>query len=129
MPSDPAGRAHTTAWVFAALNTVEPAVQKLTELDLFHSDKPWAQEARPAALATVCKRLDVLEQRLASRDYLEDRFTAGDLMMTTVLRILRHTDLVTERSALHAFQQRCEARPAFRKGLADHLRPFEARAA
>jgi glutathione S-transferase len=66
---------------------------------------------------------------LDSSDYLEDRFTAGDLLMTTVLRILRHTDLVSGRPALKAYQQRCEARPAFRKALADHLRPFEASAA
>jgi glutathione S-transferase len=63
------------------------------------------------------------------RDYLEDRFTAGDLLMTTVLRILRHTDIVSGRPALKAYQQRCEARPPFLKALADHLKPFETAAA
>jgi glutathione S-transferase len=57
---------------------------------------------------------------------LEDRFTAADLMMTTVLRILRHTDIMSERPALKAYQGRCEARAAFQKALADHLKPFEA---
>jgi glutathione S-transferase len=75
------------------------------------------------------KRLGALEDRLRGRDYLEDRFTAGDLLMTTVLRILRHTDLVSGRSVLKAYQERCEARPAFAKALAEHLRPFEKSAA
>ena len=75
------------------------------------------------------KRLAALEDWLGGRDYLEDRFTAGDLLMTTVLRILRHTDIVAERPALKAYQARCEARPAFRRAMADHLRPFAAGAA
>ena len=125
MPKDPAGRARTTAWMFAALNTVEPAVQNLAMLDLLD---PGAAH-RPAAVEAVEKRLAVLEERLATRDYLEDGFTAGDLLMTTVLRILRHTDLVSGRPALRAYQERCESRPAFRKALADQLRPFAADAA
>jgi glutathione S-transferase len=62
-------------------------------------------------------------------DYLRDRFTAGDLLKTTVLRILRHADIVSGRPALQAYQERCEARPAFQKALADHLKPFETAAA
>jgi glutathione S-transferase len=77
----------------------------------------------------VEKRLRALDDRLAGRDYLEDRFTAGDLLMITVLRILRHTDLVSKRPALKAYQERCEARPAFQEAMADHLRPFAASAA
>ena len=69
------------------------------------------------------------EDWLGDRDYLEDRFTAGDLLMTTVLRMLRHTEIVSARPALKAYQERCEARPAFQKALADHLKPFEASAA
>jgi len=129
MPTDPKGRIRTIAWMFAALNSVEPAVQKLGEIDLFLADNPAAQTMRPRALEQVQKRLSSLEARLAGRDYLEDRFTAGDLLMTTVLRILRHTDLVTARPVLKAYQERCEARAAFKKALADHLRPFEANAA
>ena len=77
----------------------------------------------------VQKRLAALEHWLGGRDYLEGRFTAGDLLMTTVLRFLRHTDIVGSRPALKAYQERCEARPAFQKALADHLRPFAASAA
>ena len=67
--------------------------------------------------------------RLAGGDYLEDRFTARDLLKTTVLHILHHTDIVSGRPALQAYQERCEARPAFQKALADHLKPFETAAA
>jgi glutathione S-transferase len=128
-PSDANGRARTIAWMFAALNSVEPAVQNLAELDLFHAGEAWAKARRPPALEAVQKRLGALEDWLGGRDYLEDRFTAGDLLMTTVLRILRHTDIVSNRPVLKAYQERCEARPAFKKALADHLRAFEATAA
>ncbi len=128
-PSDPGGRARTSAWMFAALNTVEPAVVALADLDLFHAGEAWAAARRPAALEGVKKRLAALERWLGGRDYLEGRFTAGDLLMTTVLRVLRHTDIVSSQPVLKAYQERCEARPAFRKALADHLRPFEASAA
>jgi glutathione S-transferase len=128
-PGDPHGLARTRAWMFAALNSVEPAIQNLAVLDFFYAGEAWAAAQRPIVLAMVQKRLAALEDWLGGRDYLEDRFTAADLLMTTVLRILRHTDIVSGRPALHAYQQRCEARPAFRKAMADHLRPFEASAA
>lgn len=126
MPRDEPGRARTRTWVLAALNSLEPPIQHLIGLDLFHANQPWAAAARPTAEQAACKRLDALEQWLDGRDYLEGRFTAGDLMMTTVLRILRTTSLVAQRPALQAYQARCEARPAFRKALADQLRPFAA---
>jgi glutathione S-transferase len=128
MPSDPNGRARTSAWIFAALNSVEPEIQNLAELDLFHAREAWVPLRRPMAVEAVQKRLDALENWLGDRDYLEDRFTAGDLMMTTVLHILRHTDIISDRPALKAYQGRCEARPAFQKAMADHLKPFEAKA-
>jgi glutathione S-transferase len=128
MPTDAEGRARTQAWMFAALNSVEPAVSVLIDLDLFHAEEEWAKARRPPALERVQKRLAALEDRLRTRDYLEGTFTAGDLLMTTVLRNLRHTAIVAERPALHAYQQRCEARPAFQRALASHLRPFAAAA-
>jgi glutathione S-transferase len=128
-PADASGRARTRAWMFAALNSVEPPIDELAGLDLFHAGEAWARTRRPMAVAAVEKRLEVLEDWLDGRDYLEERFTAGDLLMTTVLRTLRHTDIVSRRPALKAYQERCEARPAFRKAMADHLRPFEAGAA
>ena len=126
LPRDPVGRARAIAWMFAALNSVEPHVQHLAAVDLFHTDEPWAKQRRPGAVKLVEARLAVLSDRLDGRDYLEDRFTAGDLLMTTVLRILRHTDLVAARPALDAYVARCEGRPAFQKALAAQLAPFEA---
>ena len=125
MPSDANGRARTTAWMFAALNSVEPPIQNLAGIDLFYAGEAWALARRPRVVEAVQMRLTALEDWLNGRDYLEDRFTAGDLLMTTVLRMLRHTDIVSGRPALKAYQQRCEARPAFQKALADHLKPFE----
>ena len=124
-PRDPQGKARMTAWVLAALNSVEPPIQQLAALDLFPQNKGVADGYRPLVVESVHKRLSQLEDWLGSRDYLEDRFTAGDLMMCAVLRILRHTDIMTEHPRLVAYQKRCEARPAFKKALADHMKPFE----
>lgn len=129
MPADPRGRARARTWMFAALNSVEPPIQRLVELDLFQSGEAWARQARPAAEDAVKDRLAKLAAWLDGREYLEERFTAGDLLMTTVLRILRGTDLVEQVPALEAYRLRCEARPAFEKALADHLAPFAAEAA
>jgi glutathione S-transferase len=125
LPADPAARARAVQWVFAALNSIEPHVWNLTLIDLFYPKEQWAKQRRPGAADFVEKRLDALAARLGDKEYLDDdRFTAGDLMMTTVLRILRHTDLVAARPTLHAYQLRCEARPAFQKALADQVAPF-----
>jgi glutathione S-transferase len=124
MPSEPGARARVKTWMFAALNTVEPHIQNLAEIDLFHAGKEWAKARRPAAVEAVKARLANLSGWLDRRDYLEGRFTAADLLMTTVLRILRHTDLVAEIPVLEAYRLRCEARPAFRKAVADQMAPF-----
>jgi glutathione S-transferase len=129
MPRDANRRVRTIAWMFPALNTVEPPVQELGRLDHFHAGEAWAAARRPLAIEAAQKRLTALEDWLGGRDYLEDRFTAGDLLMTTVLRILRHTDIVSGRPVLKTYQERCETRPAFQKAMADHLRPFETAAA
>ncbi|HEX5262178.1 MAG TPA: glutathione S-transferase family protein [Phenylobacterium sp.] len=127
-PSDAQGRARTRTWVFAALNSIEPAVDSLGDTDL-NAGEAWAEARRPAVLEKVHRRLTDLEGWLGERDYLEGRFTAGDLMMTTVLRNLRQTEIIAERPRLKAYVARCEARPAFQKALEDHLRPFKANAA
>jgi glutathione S-transferase len=127
MPSNGDGRARTNAWMFAALNSVEPPIANLAEIDMFNATESWATARRPSAVAAVEKRLDALQEWIGGREFLEERFTAGDLLMSTVLRILRHTDIVSERPVLAAYQERCEARPAFRKALADHLKPFASR--
>ena len=124
MPDDEAGRDRATSWLFAALNSIEPAIQNLAEIDLFHAEEDWAKARRPGAEAFVRQRLGQLSERLNGHDYLDGGFSAGDLMMTSVLRILRHTDLVAEHANLAAYQARCEARPAFGKALDAQMADF-----
>ena len=125
LPADPAARARAITWMFAALNSIEPHVQNLAAIDLFYANEEWAKQRRPGAMQMVEKRLDELAVRLDGLEHLEeDGFTAGDLLMTSVLRILRHTDLVARRPALEAYRLRCEARPAFQRALAAQLAPF-----
>lgn len=129
MPADPASRARVTAWMFAAMNTIEPHIQNLVAIDLFHAQEDWAKARRPAAVEAVQKRLQDLATALGERSYLEDRFTAADLLMTTVLRILRHTDIVAGIPALENYRLRCEARPAFQRALAAQMAVFARNAA
>ncbi|MEY4563911.1 MAG: glutathione S-transferase [Pseudomonadota bacterium] len=128
MPTDPAARARAVSWIFAALNSVEPPISNLAEIDLFNADAAWAKERRPEVVEQVRKKLANLADWLGDREHLEGPFTAGDLMMVTVLRNLRHTELVAETPSLKAYQQRGEARPAFQKALAAQLAAFEGNA-
>ena len=121
----PAGRrAQTLAWMFVALNTVEPPLDTLAAMDLQHKDEDWAKLRRPAAVDAVKARLAALSDWLDGRDYLLGRFTAADILMTTVLRVIRHTDLVSGVSVLDAYVRRCEERPAFQKALSDQLADY-----
>jgi len=124
MPADAAGRARVQSWLFAALNSIEPAVQQLAEIDLFHNGEQWTQARRPQVEDFVKRRLAALADWLGEREFLEDRYTAADLLMVTVLRNLRHTELLAQYPTLQAYCARCEARPAFRKALGDQLADF-----
>lgn len=124
MPREPAGRARVMSWVIAALNSIEPMIMHLIDVDIFNAGEEWTRARRPGAESAVRERLRLLSNRLQKGEYLEDRFTAGDLMMTTILRVLRHTDLVGEFPNLVAYHARCEARPAFQRALAAQLAPF-----
>lgn len=125
LPSEPLARARAVTWLFAALNSVEPALDELAAIDIFHSDAEWARLRRPQAEQTARTRIEQLSGHLADRDYLENRFTVGDLMMTTVLRNLDHTGLVAEHANLAAYKQRCEARPAFGRAIEAQLADFD----
>ena len=97
MPADESSRARVKTWMFAALNSIEQHLQNLTEIDLFNADKAWAKERRPAVEQRVKTRLGDLSSALGHCDYLvADRFSAADLLMTSVLRIPRQTSLVAE---------------------------------
>ncbi|HEX8625149.1 MAG TPA: glutathione S-transferase family protein [Allosphingosinicella sp.] len=125
LPGDPAARARAIEWIFAALNTIEPPIANLGSIDLFYPDQEWAKLRRPDAEAGVRKRLAELAAALGDGPFIDGyRFTAGDLMMATVLRILRHTELVAEQPNLAAWLARCESRPAFQRALAGQMAGF-----
>jgi glutathione S-transferase len=128
LPRDREGRARAVTWLLCALNTMEIVIQELAEIDLFTPDDDWAKERRPLAEAMVRKRLAELAAWLGDREYLEDRFTAGDLMMTTVLQILRHTDIVESEPVLAAYVKRCTARPAYQRAYEAHMAAFRKKA-
>ena len=125
LPRDPQGRARAMSWVVAALNSVEPMIFELINIDIFERDAEWARLRRPGAEKAVKQRLGRVSNWLGGRDYLEDRFTAGDLIMTAVLRTLRHTELVAGFPNLAEYQARCEARPAFQRALEAQLATFK----
>ena len=124
MPRDAGGRARVQSWLIAALNSIEPAVQQLTEIDLFHSGAEWTKVRRPQVEDRVKSRLAALAAWLGDREYLEGRYSAADLLMVTVLRNLRHTDLVAQYPTIKVYCERCEARPAFKKALGDQMADF-----
>jgi glutathione S-transferase len=129
LPPDAAARERAVQWVFAALNSVEPAVQNLALIDAFFSNEEWAKLRRPGALEFAKRRLAGLSASLGNKPYLDgDRFTAGDLMMATVLRILHSGDVVTSDPRLGAYLTRCTSRPAFQRALAAQMGDFKAAA-
>ena len=126
LPRDPVARMRAIQWTFAALNSVEPAITNFSLIDIFYADEEWAKLRRPGAEDFVRLKLKRLSDWLGDREWLEDRFTIGDLLMVTVLRNLRQTDLVTANPVLGPYLARGEARPAFRQALADQLATFAA---
>jgi glutathione S-transferase len=124
LPSDPAERAKAIQWIFAALNSIEPHIQNYALMAGFFKDQEWARLRAPEARKLAESRLDALAGRLGDREHLEARFTAGDLMMTSVLRILRDTDLLEGRQRLQDYVERNEGRPAFQRALDAQLADF-----
>jgi glutathione S-transferase len=129
LPKDVGARARATQWLIAALNSIEPFVMNVAVIDIFYSNEEWAKLRRPGAAEFVQRRLSALSRSLGDKNYLDgERFTAGDLMMTTVLRILKHTDIVTSDKGLAAYIDRCTTRPAFRRALDAQIGDFRAAA-
>lgn len=124
LPPDADERARVTAWMFAALNSVEPWVANLVNLVVFCADETWAAGARPAAEAMVHKRLRDLDDWLEGREWLTDTFSVADILMTSVLRLLDSMEMVEAYARVLAYRDRCMARPAFRKALADQVAHF-----
>ena len=125
LPRDPRGKFRAIQWTYAALNSVEPAILNLLLIDIFYAGEEWAKLRRPGAEEFAKLKLKRLSDWLGDKTWLEgDRFTIGDLVMTTTLRFLRHTGLVAEIPNLAAFVKRAEDRPAFQRALADQLRTY-----
>jgi glutathione S-transferase len=118
-------RTETLTWMFAALNSVEPPLWNLFVMDRLHREEAWVKLRRPGAVEEVKARLDALAEWLDDRDYLLGCFTAADILMTTVLRFIRHTNLVAGFPTLDAYLKRCEARPAFQAALRDQITGYE----
>lgn len=125
LPSDEVDRIRAVQWTYAALNSVEPALMNLFAVTVFYADEEWARLRRPGAEDFARLKLKRVSDWLGNKEWLESRFTIGDLMMVTVLRLARHTSLVSEFANLDAYVKRGEARPAFQRALADQLAVFK----
>ena len=129
LPQEPAARARALQWMFAALNSLEPFINQVAAIDVFYTDEDWARQRRPGAVAFVERRLAALSKTLGEKPFLDGaRFTAGDLIMSTVLGILKHTEIVTSDRVLAAYVGRCQARPAHGRALAAQLADFRSEA-
>ncbi|WP_026090929.1 glutathione S-transferase family protein [Sandarakinorhabdus sp. AAP62] len=126
LPTDPAGRARTIAWMFSAASTLEPVIVEREVAVLLEGDKQWTAERLPLLEARLRQRLDDLAAWLLGRDWLEGDFSAGDIMMVCVLRRPAAALLMGDYPVLAAYVARAEARPAFRTAHADQLARFEA---
>ena len=117
LPGNANARARAIAWMFAALNTVEPPILEFATARLVERDKPWYAERLPLVQDRLDDRLDQLSVRLAGADWLDGAFSAGDLMMVSVLLRLKPSGILGEYSNLAAYVARGEARPAYRRAF------------
>lgn len=118
LPEDAHARARAITWLFAALNTVEPPILELANAKLQEGDKPWHTDRLPLVMDRMRDRLRQLAARLGNADWLEGTFSAGDLMMVSVLLRLRSSGLLEEFPTLAAYVARGEARPAYQRAFA-----------
>ena len=121
LPDDANARARAITWMFAALNTVELPILELSTATLLERDKPWYAERLPLVQDRVRSRLKQLSARLGDADWLDGAFSAGDLMMVSVLLRSRPSGILDEYSNLAAYVARGEARPAYRRAFAAQL--------
>ena len=121
LPQDADARARAITWMFAALSTLEPPVLELANARLLEKDEPWATERLPLVKARARGRLRQLSDYLGDREWLESGFSAGDLMMVSVLLRYRSSGLLDEYPNLAAYVARGEARPAYQRAFAAQL--------
>jgi glutathione S-transferase len=123
LPRDAGARARATQWLVAALNSIEPHIMNVALLGFLYADQEWAKLRRPSAVEFARHRVSCLAKALGDKPYLDGAcFTAGDLMMTTVLRILPELNVDPR---LAAYVERCSARPAFKRALDAQLGDFK----
>jgi glutathione S-transferase len=122
LPDDANARARAITWMFAALSTMEPPILELGNARLLEGDKSWSKQRMPLVEGRVRDRLDQLSDRLGDADWLDGAFSAGDLMMASVLLRLKPSGILAEYPDLAAYVARGEARPAY-------IRAFEAQSA
>lgn len=118
---DANARARAITWMFAALNTVEPPILELATARIFEGDKPWSKERLPLVEDRVRNRLVQLSRRLGDADWLDGAFSAGDLMMVSVLLRLKSSGILDEYPNLCAYVARGEARPAYKRAFEAQL--------
>jgi glutathione S-transferase len=126
LPDEANARARAIAWMFAALNTVEPPIVDRSMATILERDKSWYEERLPVLEDRVRVRLRELSSRLGDADWLDGAFSAGDLLMVTVLRRLDGSGLLEEHPNLPAYVARGEARPAYKRAFDDQLAVFTA---
>ena len=124
LPDDANARARAIAWMVAALNTVEPPIVERTTAVLLERDKPWYEARLPILDDRVRARLGQLSSRLGDADWLDGAFSAGDLMMVTVLHRSQSSGILAEYPNLLAYLARGQARPAYERAFADQLAVF-----
>jgi glutathione S-transferase len=121
LPDDANARARAITWMFAAINSVEPPILELTTAKILEGDKPWANERMPLVRDRVRDRMKQLAARLGDAEWLDGAFSAGDLMMVSVLLRTRPSGLLDEFPSLAAYVARGEARPAYQRAFAAQL--------
>ena len=121
LPADANARARAITWLFAALNTVEPPILELSNARLLEHDKPWNEARLPLVIDRVRDRMEQLSPRLGDAEWLDGPFTAGDLMMVSVLLRLKPSGLLYEYPTLAAYVARGEARPAYKRAFEAQL--------
>ena len=121
LPGDGDARARAIMWMFAAINTVEPPILDLVIARIHEGDKPWAKERLPLVAERVRNRLKQLSAHLGDAEWLDGAFSAGDLMMASVLLRLRPSGILDEFPSLAAYVARAEARPAYQRAFAAQL--------
>jgi glutathione S-transferase len=124
LPEDPNARARAITWMFAALSTMEPPIVDLDIIELLENDETWFEERLPVVKDRIRTRLRELSDRLGDADWLDGAFSAGDLMMVSVLLRLQGSGLVEEFPNLSAYVARGEARPAYKRAFDAQLAVF-----